>query len=83
MILVLTSKCTTSHTSNVHRPKYSFLCRLLHSFALNRSKMDVVNINHSWFCYCCACASFELALMSFYFQSEIKILGPSQFLVLK
>ena len=41
---VHTQKFTISHIANVHRAKISFLCSLLQFFAINQSKLDVVNM---------------------------------------
>ena len=63
-------KYTISHTANVYGAKYSFQISLL--AIIDRSKMDVVNINQFWFCCCCASVSLEPSLRSFYFRLEIK-----------
>ena len=61
--------------------KYSFLCIFLHFFAINRSKMVVVDINRFLFCSYCACASLDPALRSIRFRLEIKKSGPVLLLV--
>ena len=64
-------------------PKFPVIsCIVYCNFSINRSKMDVVNINQFWFC-CCACAPLEPALKSYYFRLEIKKWRPSLFLVSK